>query len=94
MEEAELSRLNYSEELFKAIPGTAFFPDCKLALEEGYMVVFLRNLQPKNGHANGICCTFEKMKRNTLFTQASTGSRDGTRLILPRNPCSPGDDDL
>lgn len=53
IDEVEVSRLKYPDELPNSIAGTASFSDHTLVLRKRYDVMLLHNLQPKNGNVNG-----------------------------------------
>lgn len=55
-----------------------------LRLKRGVPVVLLRNLDPKNGHCNGVKYVVHNMKKHVLELKAISGSHIGSFLLLPR----------
>lgn len=82
-------------ELLDSFPGTASLSDYRLSLNKGYVIMLLRNLQPKKGHVNRKRHIVESMKENVLFLPVSTGNHHKEiRFTLSHIPCNPGDDNF
>lgn len=94
VDEAEVNKLSDTVELLNSIADTASHLDYTLTLKKGYAVMLPCNLQPENGRVNGFRYILNLMARKVLFLRIATGIYKGKRLILPRIPCNPGDDDF
>lgn len=77
--------------MLNSLNGTSSLPDHKLTLKKGYIVMLLRNLEPAKGHVNGSRYIVEKMSNSLLHLKSACGEFKGERLLLPRVPFSPGD---
>ena len=66
IEEEETSELRYPVELLNSIPGNSSLPEHNLQLEKGFLVMLLRNLDPKHGHVNGARYIVDEMLTNVL----------------------------
>ena len=47
-------------------------------------VMLLRNLDPKNGHCNGVKYTIQNMQDHVIHAMAISGSNPGAKLFIPR----------
>ena len=63
------------------LPG---MPPHKLILKKGMSVMLLRNLDPKNGHCNGVKYTIQNMQDHIIQAMAISGSNPGAKLFIPR----------
>ena len=59
-------------------------PPHLLKLKRGAMVILLRNMDPKNGHCNGVKYIVQNIRPHVLELKAITGSSSGSFLMLPR----------
>ena len=59
-------------------------PPHKLVLKMGMPVMLLRNLDPKNGHCNGVKYVIRNMDRHVIEIMAISGANQGSKLFLPR----------
>ena len=65
-----------------------------MVLKKGYIVMLLRNIRPLDGHCNGTRYIVDKMTNSLLFLRVAVGAHKGAKLLLPRMPCGPGDNDF
>ena len=63
------------------LPGVA---PHKLSLKNGMIVMLLRNIDPKNGHCNGVKYIINNMLDHVIEVTAISGSFAGNRLFVPR----------
>ena len=63
------------------LPGLA--PHC-LKLKKGMLVMLLRNLDPENGHCNGVKYVVNNLLDRVLEITAVNGSNPGSKLLVPR----------
>ena len=63
------------------LPG---MPPHKLVLKKGMPVMLLRNLDPKNGHCNGVKYVIQNMQDHVIQVMSISGSSPGSKLFIPR----------
>jgi ATP-dependent DNA helicase PIF1 len=63
------------------LPG---MPSHKLVLKQGMPVMLLRNLDPKNGHCNGVKYVVTFIADHVIEVISISGTNTGKKLFIPR----------
>ncbi len=88
-EDQKSTDLKYPQELLNSIEAGFYLPDHEIRLKNGFIVMLLRNIRLKCGHANGTRYIVQNMTKNVLFLRAVSGTAKGSSLVLPRMKCMP-----
>ena len=77
------NNVDFSPEFLNSsnMPGLA--PHC-LKLKKGMLVMLLRNLDPENGHCNGVKYVINNLLDRVLEVTSVNGSNPGSKLLVPR----------
>ena len=66
-------------------------PPHRLLLKVGMPIILLRNLDFKQGLANGTRLIIEQLGRRVIKAKIMTGSHKGSSVIIPRIPMTPSE---
>ena len=79
----ENNNIDFTPEFLNScdLPGIA--PHC-LKLKKGMLVMLLRNLDPTNGHCNGVKYVINNLLERVIEVTAVNGSNPGSKLLVPR----------
>ncbi|ELA46429.2 hypothetical protein VCUG_02107, partial [Vavraia culicis subsp. floridensis] len=69
-------------------------PPHKLVLKRGALIMLLRNLNPANGLLNGTRLVVDELHTNFIIATIVTGSRRGSRAVIPRIDMAPSETQL
>ena len=86
--------MRYAEELLNSIEVGASLPDHEISLNKRFVVMLLRNIKPSAGYVNGTRYVVVRMITNLLFLTSVSGSKTGSRVMLPRRNCRVSKDDF
>ena len=86
------AELAYPVEYLNSMTAGSALPDHELKIKKGYIVMLLRNINPSDGHVNGIRYQVVRMTNNLLMLKSIMGVHKGKILSLPKMPCGSGDD--
>jgi hypothetical protein len=79
----EENSTDYTPEFLNTIELSGMPPHL-LKLKTGAMVILLRNMDPKNGHCNGVKYVVQNIRPHILELKTISGSNIGSFLMLPR----------
>ncbi|GKC55967.1 ATP-dependent DNA helicase PIF1-like protein [Tanacetum coccineum] len=69
-------------------------PPHYLRLKIGCLIILLRNLDPANGLCNGTRLICKRFDRNVINAEIIVGQHAGVRVLLPRIPLAPSEEDM
>lgn len=76
---------DYGVELLNTLDGGGpGFPDHKVTLKKGCIIMLIRNLDPSEGHCNGTRYVVRNLNRHTIEADIATGAYKGKKLLIPR----------
>ena len=73
----------FSPEFLNTIETSGMAPHC-LRLKKGMLVMLMRNLNPSEGHCNGVKYVINNLKERVVEVTAVNGSNPGAKLFVPR----------
>ncbi|GJR94360.1 ATP-dependent DNA helicase PIF1-like protein [Tanacetum coccineum] len=93
-DEAEDDTHNYYPlEFLNSLNVSGLPPHC-LRLKIGCPIILLRNLDPANGLYNGTRLICKRFDPNVINAEIAVGQHAGVRVLLPRIPLAPSEEDM
>lgn len=76
--------LTYPREMLNTFTHGSALPDYMINIKNGFILMLLRNLDPRNGGIDGLRYVVESIANNTLLHRIATGKHNGAKLTLTR----------
>ena len=75
----------YPVEMLNNLTAGSALPDHDLVLKTGYMVMLLRNIDPKSGHCNGSRYILEKISNQFVVSSIGDWNEGGSTTVSSTN---------